>query len=77
MVKFHCIFRYSILLAIMLDGIIYSQIMHGSFNGETFKMWLEGLLEEMNPYLEPNSVLVVDNCTIHHVKGIQEMCDER
>jgi len=43
----------------------------------TFKAWLEGLLEEMNPYLEPKSVLVVDNCAIHHVEGVQEMCDER
>ena len=40
-------------------------------------MWLEDVLEQMNPYLEPKSVLVVDNCTIHHVKGIQEMCDEQ
>jgi hypothetical protein len=60
-----------------VDGIIYSQIVRGSFNGETFKMWLEGLLEAMNPYPEPKSVLVVDNCAIHHVEGIQEMCNER
>jgi hypothetical protein len=40
-------------------------------------MWLEDVLEQMNPYPEPKSVLVVDNCAIHHVEGIQEMCDER
>jgi hypothetical protein len=60
-----------------VDGIIYSQIVRGSFNRETFKMWLEGLLEAMNPYPELESILVVDNCAIHHVKGIQEMCNER
>ena len=73
----HIFSSYSILPAITLDGIIYSETIQGSCNGVTFKAWLEGLLEEMNPYLEPKSVLVVDNCGIHLVEGVHEICDER
>ena len=39
--------------------------------------WLEGLLEVMNPYPAPNSVLILDNCRIHHVEGVEELCAQR
>ena len=73
----HILSNYSILPVITLNSIIYSKTIQGSFNGVTFKAWLEGLLEEMNPYLEPKSVLVVDNCGTHHVEGVQEMYSEK
>ena len=73
----HIFSSYSILPAITLNSIIYSETIQGSFDGVTFKEWLEGPLEEMNPYPELKSVLVVDNCAIHNVEGVQEMCDER
>jgi len=31
----------------------------------------------MNPYPAPLSVLILDNCQIHHVEGVAEMCDEK
>ena len=31
----------------------------------------------MNPYPGPSSILIVDNCRIHHVEEIQQLCDER
>lgn len=40
-------------------------------------VYLEGLTAHMNPYPGPRSVLVIDNCRIHHVEGVQELCDER
>ena len=69
--------RYSVLPALMLQGYIYADIVHGSFNGDSFKAFLTGLLQATNPYPERNSMLVMDNCAIHHVEGVQEMCDER
>jgi len=69
--------RFLLLPTLTLDGIIYADIAQGSFNGETFKIFLQGLLECINPYPEPRSVLVMDNCAIHHVEGIQEMCDKK
>ena len=39
-------------------------------------MWLQGLLPHMNAYPAPHSVLVIDNCRIHHVEGVEELCEE-
>jgi hypothetical protein len=30
----------------------------------------------MNPYPAKHSILVLDNCRIHHVEGVEEMCAE-
>jgi transposase len=68
---------YSLLPAITTTGIIYSHIKVGGYNGDEFLEWLDGLLMVMNPYPAPHSVLVLDNCRIHHVDGVQERCDER
>jgi transposase len=68
---------YSMLPALSVDGIIYSHIKEGSYNGDQFLLWLQGLLAIMNPYPAPKSVLVLDNCRIHHVEGVEELCEER
>jgi transposase len=31
----------------------------------------------MNPYPAPRSVLVLDNCRIHHVEEAEEMCNAK
>jgi antirestriction protein len=69
--------RYSLLPALAMDGIIYHHIKPGSFDGDSFQEFLEGLLKIMNPYPAEKSVLVMDNCAIHHVEGVAEMCAER
>jgi hypothetical protein len=69
--------RYSMLPAITMNGVIYSHIKKGAYNGNEFVEWLAGLLEIMNPYPAPNSVLILDNCRIHHVEGVEELCAER
>jgi transposase len=63
--------------AITVDGIIYSHIKEGSYNGDQFLEWLDGLLHVMNPYPARHSVLILDNCRIHHVEGVEERCEER
>jgi hypothetical protein len=70
-------FRYSVLPALTMNGIIYLHVVQGSFDGNTFTEYLEGLLKLMNPYPGERSVLVMDNCAIHHVEGISELCVER
>jgi len=69
--------RYSLLPAITVDGIIYSHIKAGGYNGEEFLEYLDGLTAQMNPYPGPRSVLVIDNCRIHHVFGVEELCEAR
>lgn len=68
---------YSMLPALTVDGIIYSHIKIGGYNGDQFMEWLEGVLSVMNPYPAPRSVLILDNCRIHHVPGVEELCEER
>ncbi|KAF7343439.1 hypothetical protein MVEN_01776600 [Mycena venus] len=69
--------RYSVLPAISLDGILYVNIVEGSFNAESFTAFIDGLLDKMNPFPGPNSVIVMDNCRIHKAEIIREMIEER
>jgi hypothetical protein len=69
--------RYSLLPAITIDGLIYSHIKVGGYNREQFLEYLDGLMDQMNPYPVPCSVLVIDNCQIHHVFRVEELCEAR
>jgi len=60
-----------------MDGVMYLHIVRGSFDGGSFLEYIAGLVEHMNPYPEPCSVLVMDNCAIHHVDGVADLCDDR
>ncbi|KAJ4466360.1 hypothetical protein C8R41DRAFT_780530 [Lentinula lateritia] len=63
--------------ALTMDGMIFSNIKLGSYSGDEFLFWLDGLLEVMNPYPGRHSVPVLDNCCIHHVPGVEERCQAR
>ncbi|KIK93139.1 hypothetical protein PAXRUDRAFT_789410 [Paxillus rubicundulus Ve08.2h10] len=58
-------------------GIIYSHIKVGNYNDDQFIKYLQGLLNIMNSYPQPHSVLVMDNCSIHNVDGVEELCTEQ
>jgi len=49
----------------------------GSFNGKTFLQFLDGLLDRMNPYPGEKSVLVLNNCAIHHIDEVAERCEAK
>ena len=67
--------RYSVLPALSLNDILYASIVEGSFNTALFKDFIKGLLNQMQPYLAPNSVIVMDNCRIHKSLRIREMIE--
>jgi hypothetical protein len=69
--------KYSILPAISLDGILHLEVVENAIAGADFRRFVEGLLPRMNAWPLPNSVLVVDNASIHKVAGIREMVEER
>lgn len=69
--------RYSILPALSLDGILHLEVLDHSFTGEDFHNFVSGVLDQMQPWLMPNSVLVMDNASIHKVPGIREMVEQR
>lgn len=68
---------YSILPAISLGGIVDCMIIEGSFNAETFTKFVKGLLDHMQPFPSPKSVIVMDNCSIHKAPQIRELVESR
>ncbi|KAF8578871.1 hypothetical protein K439DRAFT_1285272, partial [Ramaria rubella] len=64
-----------ILPALSLDGIKYVDILEGSFTYATFAIF-EGLLDQMNPFPGPNSVIIMDNCQIHKSPEVLNMITE-
>jgi len=67
----------SVLPAITLDGLIWASTVLGSFNGSTFLQFLDGVLGQMNAYPAPKSVLIMDNCAIHHIDEVEIRCRQR
>jgi hypothetical protein len=53
------------------------KIVEGSFTTELFKSFIDGLLDHMNPFPGPNSVIIMDNCRIHRAQSIRDMIEER
>jgi hypothetical protein len=72
------IFRFSVLPALSLhEGIIHCEIVEGSFCTETFFRFIEGLLDNMQPYPASNSVIIMDNCRIHKHPEILQLIQSR
>jgi hypothetical protein len=69
--------RYSILPALSLDGILHLEVLDHSFTGDEFCDFVEGVLDRMQPWPLPNSVLVLDNASIHKIPGLREMVEAR
>lgn len=70
-------FRYSILPALSLDGVLHLDIQERSYNGSLFSEFIDELLDNMNQFPARNSVIVMDNASIHHVEGIRERIEAR
>ena len=70
-------FRYSVLPAISLDGILDVKILEGSFDSDSFARFIDGLLYHMNPFPGPNSVIVMDKCCIHKSDLVREIIETR
>ena len=57
----------------MVDCIV----VQGAFNTILFTEFISGLLDKMNPFPLPQSVIVMDNCTIHKSPEIRELIESR
>ncbi|KIK36704.1 hypothetical protein CY34DRAFT_39772, partial [Suillus luteus UH-Slu-Lm8-n1] len=69
--------RYSILPILTLDGIIAYDIIEGPVTSERFVQFLqEHVLPLTNPYHGPCSVLVLDNCRIHHSEEVRRVVED-
>ena len=63
--------------AISLGGIIECMIVEGSFNSDLFLIFIRNVLNRMQPFPGPNSVIVMDNCAIHKVPEVRELIEAR
>lgn len=61
--------------ALSLDGILHLEVVENAVTGAAFRRFVEDLLPRMNKWPLPNSVLVVDNASIHKVAGIRELVE--
>ncbi|GLB45421.1 hypothetical protein LshimejAT787_2200840 [Lyophyllum shimeji] len=69
--------RYSILPALSYEGIIALDIVEGSVNKEKFIQFIRNdLAPQLNPYPNPRSVVVMDNCAIHHDEEIRAIIED-
>ncbi|KAI9069872.1 hypothetical protein FKP32DRAFT_1527722, partial [Trametes sanguinea] len=64
--------RYSVLPALSMDGILWCDIVEGSFNTARFLDFIDNLLNRMQPFPAANSVIVMDNAKIHRAPEIIE-----
>ena len=68
--------RISAIAAMASDGVVAVELLKGSVNGETFADFVRGsLIPEMQPFDGQNSrsIVVLDNCSIHHVLEVREL----
>jgi transposase len=69
--------RLQILPALCVDGLLDLMVYKGNTNGDAFAAWLQkGLLPRMNRFPARNSILVMDNASIHHDSRVQALCWE-
>ena len=67
--------RTSAIAAISASGVVGYELHTGNVRGEEFHDFVRGtLIPNMNPYdgEADNSILIMDNCAIHHVDKIVE-----
>lgn len=71
--------RISAISAICSDGLIDTELVTGSVNGRRFVDFLRGtLIPNMNPFDDssPCSIMILDNCSIHHVSEVSELAEQ-
>ncbi len=69
----------SVIAFLSTEGVLDCQVVHGSVNGDVFYDLVEKvLLPHLMPFdgNNPNSVVILDNCSIHHVDDVVDMIHE-
>ena len=71
--------RISAIAALACTGIIELELIKGTVDSDMFFDFIRGrLLPQLQPFdgTTPLSVVILDNCSIHHVESISEMFEE-
>ncbi|KAF8835523.1 hypothetical protein BDN67DRAFT_867015, partial [Paxillus ammoniavirescens] len=68
---------YSVVAAMTTDGYIAADVTEGSYDTELFNNFIiEKVLPQTNPFPAERSVLLLDNCCIHHNDELVELVME-
>ena len=68
--------RYNAIAAMTSSGVLALEVKSESVNGETFFDFIRGtLIPRMQPFdgQSTNSILVLDNCTVHRINEVREV----
>ena len=60
-----------------MEGMLDCMVVEGSFNTELFITFIKNLIDKMQPFPLPNSVIIMDNCAIHKAPEIRELIEAR
>jgi len=63
--------------ALSLDGTLYLTAQRDAYKSDDFICFISGLLNAMNPYPARNSIIVMDNASIHKVASLRPMIEGR
>lgn len=66
--------RYQILPAYTQDGILLARVFQGTTESAVFENFIEQLLHYCGRWSEPNSVLVMDNSSLHRTERVGQLC---
>ena len=72
--------RYSAIPVMSLEGVHDVYLAEGSVNGERFQDFIEAtLLPILQPFnwINPHSVVIMDNASIHHVEGVTDLIENQ
>lgn len=69
--------RYSVLPALSIDGALCVAIIEGSVDHIDFQEFITEVLENMTPYPGRNSILIMDNASIHKNEELIDMVLEK
>ncbi|EJF61488.1 hypothetical protein DICSQDRAFT_60571, partial [Dichomitus squalens LYAD-421 SS1] len=69
--------RYFLLPILTFEGLITWNIFEGSVTSEMFLDFLKTCIPLTTPYPGPQSILVLDNCNIHHSEVIRELVEDQ
>lgn len=66
--------RVSSIVAMNSEGLLGYELLIGTTNGDTFFDFVRGtLIPNMQPFPAMNSILIMDNCSIHHVQQVKDL----
>lgn len=71
--------RLSCIVAMSIEGIVAMKVARGSVDGDAFYNFVcTSLLTKLMPFngMNPNSVVILDNCSVHHVNEVHQALDD-